>query len=272
VSQSQAKAKATAHMLSVVTRRQALVAKTAAPKSTLLSLGPELLLSIGCHLKPRHLYKLMQTSKTIKAAVDTEEYWARVAVHIVFRHFDRVEIYGDDNVIFPRLSGLYDLVNLEHGYCKTIDIIIERVRKVMSMKETDKYAYKQFACIWNELANAPVTTLVRAGENAILVDRNSALGAIKELYSKQAADSMKDVVKRGVMFSMKRTRGAKRKLKKFNNDVDDDRTLTVKEKGKFMRRLADFLMDVSDETDERQRIRMDDIAFAFERDFCGLTI
>jgi len=46
------------------------------------------MLLITTHLKPRHVYKLMLTSKAVKAAVDTEKYWERPAVHIMFRRFE----------------------------------------------------------------------------------------------------------------------------------------------------------------------------------------
>jgi hypothetical protein len=51
----------------------------------LQALNPELILQITTHLKPRYVYRLMQASKKMLKLVDTEQYWERPAVHVMFR-------------------------------------------------------------------------------------------------------------------------------------------------------------------------------------------
>ena len=62
---------------------------------------------ISFHLKPRHLRKLILTSKEIKEAVDTEIYWTRIAAHLCFR---------------KKLGRWYHMANLgDRGYKRSMD-------------------------------------------------------------------------------------------------------------------------------------------------------
>ena len=127
----------------------------------LLHLSPEMLAMISHHLKPHHLNNLLRTSKQVKSIVDSEEYWSRAAVHAVFRHFPATEIMDcdDKSRIYPKLTGLYDLVNLDLEYYETINQIILRVRHMMDSEPP--------FLNWKELATGPLPTLVRAGEAAV---------------------------------------------------------------------------------------------------------
>ncbi len=215
------------------------VMEPATQSSHLLSLGPEILSTIAKHLKPRHLYKLMQTSKYVKKTVDTEDYWERAAIHIIFRHFSEVEL--DTRYVtgpnFPKLSGLLNLVNLEFGYYKTINLIIERVRFVMQNDEEEENN-------WKELANSPLSVMVRAGEARVICESDDD---IIELYKAQPANTMKDVVYREILFqrSTVRDRYCGGKIQReFLNDIDDMNFISRAHKAKIMERVSNFISDM----------------------------
>jgi hypothetical protein len=209
--------------------------------ATFQGLGPELVMMIARHLLPRHLYKLMQTSKFVKKTVDTEEYWERVALHSVFRHYDITEIMECDEKdrVFPKLSGLYYLVNLEHGYCKTMDIIIARVRDVMG---------RDYDCddkTWKTLVNAPISTLVRAGEKEICTDLGFVFDTLTvNSYKEHPAVTMKDVVKREVNNDIGKDTPSKRQLRKFKHKMDDDIYFSRTDKKRFMQDFSELMSDL----------------------------
>ena len=220
-------------------------------------LGPELIMMIARHLLPRHLYKLMQTSKSVKNTIDTEEYWERVALHSVFRHFDITEImdwYDEKDRIFPRLSGLYHLVNLEHGYCKTMDIIIARVRVVMGRD------YDGDDGSWKLLVNAPISTLVRAGEREICTGLGIGFDmSTIRYYKEHPAVTMKDVAKREVSSGMENDTPSRRKLRKFLHKMDDDPYFSRTDKTRFMKDFSQLMLGLWD--DEPSNFDFGDVGF-----------
>jgi len=208
------------------------------PHSTrlLLRLNPELLALISYHLKPRHVYKLMQTSKLVKSRVDTEEYWARAAVHAVFRHFEEVEIMDcdEEHRTFPKLTGLYSLVNLDLGYSETINVIIGRVRQVMARQGSPAG--------WNELADAPLTALVRAGEADIGLHQSDFMDG-HAAYLEEAR-TMKDVVKREALWAISKETSLDTKLRRFQVEMDEDSSHSLQTKRWFMQTFAKLFDDV----------------------------
>ena len=111
-------------------------------------LSTELLQLISLHLKPRHLYKLLQTSKPIKALVDNESYWERVASHMHFRDYFELGI-RDHPSTDPKIYGLYTMRFLEKGYYSSMNDFIWRVRDMVTKNVT----------YWKELENASLFTL-----------------------------------------------------------------------------------------------------------------
>jgi hypothetical protein len=205
-------------------------------------LGPELIMMIARHLLPRHFYKLMQTSKYVKNTIDTEEYWERVALYYVFRNFEITEImYCDDkDRIFPKLSGLYYLVNLEHGYNKTMDIIVARVRDIMGRDYDDDGS-------WKPLVNAPIAMLVRAGEREMCNGLGWGFGmSTIRFYKEHPAVTMKDVAKREVDLNMVHDTPSRRKLRKFQHKMDDDTYFSRKDKTRFMKDFETIMDDLWD--------------------------
>jgi F-box domain len=162
-----------------------------------MNLSPELLSTISHHLRPRHLYRLMQTSKQLKSIADSEEYWSRAAVHAVFRHFPATEMMEcyDGPRVYPKLTGLYNLLNLDLGYYETLNHIIGRVRHMVTTGSSPP------GSDWKELTDASLPALVRAGEAAVRVDPFRYQDAYLA-YLEDAA-TMKDVVKREALREIK---------------------------------------------------------------------
>lgn len=88
---------------------------------------------VGLHLKPRHLVKLMATSKHIFSIVDNENYWARVAFHLIWREVYEMEfvLVCEEQVHCLQLpifiGDPYYLSCVYNGYKWAIDQIFARV-------------------------------------------------------------------------------------------------------------------------------------------------
>lgn len=83
---------------------------------------------IGRHLKPRHLAKLMRVSKRVRAAVDNEAYWTRVAAHMVWRGTCVA-------VPIPPVPGYntYNMLWCEHGYFANMERFVERIHEAVDV-------------------------------------------------------------------------------------------------------------------------------------------
>lgn len=189
--------------------------------SLLSTLPPELLLQISHHLKPFHLYKLLQTSKALNHAVDTEAYWERAALHAVSRHVDEMEMLEWDyqDCRFAKVHGLYSLVNVD--YHASIEQVLARARAIFGHQST--------------------ASLVRAGEAVILADPYNYQD-IHAAYS-QEASTMKAVVKRESQLNHETT--LERKLKRFQTELDNDDTYPRHVKKYFMQRMARLFNDIA---------------------------
>jgi hypothetical protein len=213
-------------------------------KCALQGLGPELLFSIACHLKPRHLYKLMRTSKTIKAAVDTEEYWARVAVHIVYMEFRKGN--GDLRRAHDLPSTARYLVNMEYGYCEAIDWFINAMRELLKNGQKN---CPRTSLVWKQLIDAPVSVLVMAGDSAIRAGEANSDRVKLEYYRQNKAKTPKDVVKIEVMYGRKKNDTGKKKhdigndlLGGFRNDLEDNTSFSRKQKAEIGTMVSELLM------------------------------
>ena len=92
---------------------------------------------IGLNLKPRHLATLMRTSKAVRAAVDNEAYWTRVAAHLVWRNCGTMEVYSGGtrdawDILPPPAMNLYYLNGLDVGYALAMDTFIQRIDVMMT--------------------------------------------------------------------------------------------------------------------------------------------
>ena len=109
---------------------------------------------VALHLKPRHLHKLILTGKSVKEAVDTEDYWVRVAFHVMW-----VGVFWDTYSAIG--SGLDHLSYLEHmldvpaGYYAGMELYIKTMRDILA-NDDDRER--------KSLARAPLLDLVRLGQ------------------------------------------------------------------------------------------------------------
>lgn len=93
--------------------------------------------SVGLHLKPRHLFRLMLTCKSICSHVDNETYWTRVAAHLVWRGCEWLELHSrefpEDTDVLPPIpeSNLYYMIGLERGYYWGMERFLQRIQEVM---------------------------------------------------------------------------------------------------------------------------------------------
>ena len=108
-----------------------------------MQLSAELWASVAQHLKPRHMFKLMRVCKLMNKAVDTELYWSRVAIHILMRNDEAMELGAD---VFEALnpkqlqaapSGLFYLANYDTGYYQGMQAFIIRVRQCLALPTQD---------------------------------------------------------------------------------------------------------------------------------------
>jgi hypothetical protein len=108
------------------------------PASLSVSLSDDMWAQVGLHLKPRHLLKLMGTCKRVWRAVDTEEYWTRVAAHLVWRASEHMELnsreYPLDDDRMPPISeahNLYYLIGLDCGYHHGMELFLRRIQETI---------------------------------------------------------------------------------------------------------------------------------------------
>ena len=202
-------------------------------------LPAELLRLISLHLKPRHLYKLLQTSKLINKKVDNESYWERVALHLHFRDYDELGVRNHVST-YPRIYGLYNMRFLQRGYYDSMNAFIWRVRHMISTRTAywknltnasistfesmqdqfhDTITISEFhgmaaenAKFWEDLQGAPLSTLVRKSEEKedLLFDE-----------TKERPATMKSWVKNNLNFFLQQTTGINA-IEKIANDLDDD--------------------------------------------------
>ncbi len=80
--------------------------------------SPEMLCQMQLHIKPRHLFKLLLTCKTVHGILDGhEKYWERVALHLLWKY--NVEKKYDIHLRFT------SMVNLREGYYRGMNIFLE---------------------------------------------------------------------------------------------------------------------------------------------------
>ena len=189
---------------------------------------PDTLVQIARHLRPRHLRLLLQTSKHIKRHVDTEHYWDRVALHLVYREFDAMEMSCENVPIpsFDYITGLYGLRNLKLGYAATMDVIEHRARHLHDMFEFER--------------DASLQTMVSKGVDAIKNDKHGNYQRAA-CYLQDAPRTMKGI-SRAMVEGRQHTYGSpSRKLMlEFANEIDDNPSLTYDMKAFFMQNFDDL--------------------------------
>ena len=149
----------------------------------------------------------------------------------------------DECRIYPKLTGLYNLVNLDLGYYETINQIISRVRHMMAT-ESEPPANDPLLN-WKELASAPLSTLVRAGEAAVRNDRFEYSDIYKAYL--EDAQTMKDVMKRETLHEIDTATPLDMKLRKYQRELDDDSSQSIQTKRVFMQSFSRLCSDIGQE-------------------------
>ena len=196
-------------------------------------ISPELWLAIAFHLKPRHVYKLMQTSKAVMRAVDTNEYWARVAVHAVFRNIPQFEIstvWGlCEPPTFYTIASMQSLVNMKYEYRKTIDLVIIKARDIVAemkkKKKRDGHAADEES----------LESIVRTGEAMLIRSLSYA--------DPRPEKDMKAVARREATLVKVMTK-AQKELRNFQNEVEDDTFFKKLDETKVQKTLTKLLWEV----------------------------
>ena len=204
-------------------------------------------MQIGLHLKPRHLSKLLQTSKTINRIVDNEAYWTRVAAHAAWHDCCLLDVdplsFGFERLP-PLRHNIYYMLGLDHGYYWSMERFLDRVEECIvfySGSASDEDARHKELCLQLKPMSLAERTMAR------IRGRGYDTGAAE-------LPTMKEVAK-SEMARMMRYSNAGRSaqtcacVNKFMRIMDDDPTPAVHKRAIF-KKLDDFLYELS-EVDHR---------------------
>jgi len=158
---------------------------------------------------------------------------------------EKQEVIDHDqkNGHFPELSGLSDLVNLEHGYSDTIDIIITRVRNFLrSGVETIDPA---ILAEMKEIADGPSTAaLVMAGDKLIREKYKYFCPSFMGFYMSHQITTMKEAVKYGTIFSIENSDKTTRAFDKFSRNFDEDNSVSRDAKSIFADKISSLMWNL----------------------------
>ena len=133
-----------------------------APSSSrLLSLGPELIAHLQLEFSPSQLMPLLKTCKGMRKALDSnKDYWAHVAVHLIWQHAMRFHPSATEcSLMFPE-DSYRPLVG------RMVAVFRRGIRSMASETESDgtrkknSDAEKEVA-FWGQYVDAPLETQVR---------------------------------------------------------------------------------------------------------------
>ena len=203
-------------------------------------LSDEVWTLIGFHLKPRHLATLMRASKAVRAAVDNEAYWTRVAAHLVWRNCGTMEVYSGPkrdpwDILPPPAMNLYYLNGLDVGYAQAMDTFIRRIDVMMT-------ACTQRGDDWTEYQ----ATDLRTRTVMLLKDHITHKAIPMKMIGDEDSASMKELVKR-VATRSARDGKAYQMTRKFVNELDDH-PMPACFKREIMGKLGGLLLGLFDES------------------------
>ena len=200
--------------------------------------------SVGKHLKPRHLFKLMLTCKSIKKSVDNEEYWTMVTSHCMFRDLpdvceETLPDYDPEN----RKCGYnrYDMVTLDQGYYKAMSEFQKSIPELIS-----KENYEEF----DHYKNLPLKEVCVLHYKYVIGEDectgNEETWSMKELL-KRALEHQefkpKHYVNPTLTIPSRITYGHMKSMANFVNWLDDD-PMPNEHKKRIMRKLAALCKDL----------------------------
>lgn len=206
-----------------------------------MSLSPEIWTLIGLHLKPRYLARLLCVSKTINHTVDNENYWTRVAAHLVLRDCQCMELQSSfnpepiqDDILPPIPHNLYDMLALDRGYFWSMECFVARVEE---MGRTYAQRMPKEKC-WDEWQVATLAEKTRMYYSTEKVSEDGVLVGDEEHIS------MKELTRRVVMNETSTQRAIVKKMIKFRWEIEEDITLTPKIKRHLFRKWQKLLYEL----------------------------
>ena len=191
---------------------------------------------IGLHLKPRHLFKLLVSCKTVNRLVDNNGYWTRVAAHQVWRDFEGLEIddkAGDDDV-FPRIEhNLTHMLGLEHGYFWSMERFFQRLDEVIQYYSAN--GLESNRDFWASLACMSLEEKTRVW----LIDRTRLEQgfSIEPRLVSTRVESMKEVAKEEMEVEL---HNSDRRFNRFVCEMEDS-PMPLQYKREFFRKLDGLL-------------------------------
>jgi hypothetical protein len=196
---------------------------------------------IGLHLKPRHLFKLLVTSKGVNQLVDNNGYWTRVAAHQVWRDFDGMEIDeapGHSDVL-PRIEhNLAHMIGLDHGYFWSMNRFIQRIEEVIDYySENDDL--EAMRGLWVRLKSMSLEEKTRVWwiERARLAEGILMLTTEPGALQRERPNSMKGIAEEETEDS---TKNSDPRFNRFVAEMEDD-PMPLQFKRHFFRKLDHLL-------------------------------
>ena len=216
-----------------------------------MSLPPELWCAVALHLKPRHLAKLLATSKAMRRAVDTEAYWLRVAAHLVWRECPYLELFtpktpDPDSDLLPPVEGSRNLYLMVGGdYHQAMELFLARIdlmHHVYGQRQP-----RQFFAFYDDEPPASLEARTRTYFKHLIVQNQ--WDCELQLQGDENRIPMKTLARRIVVGTFEAMEPFHRKSFKFLQELDDD-PMPLEFKQRFSRQLAALLQVTAAETDE----------------------
>jgi hypothetical protein len=204
-------------------------------------------MQIGLHLKPRHLSKLMLTSKTIHNIVDNDAYWTRVAAHAVWHECCLLDV-DPLNFGFERLPPLkhniYYMLALDRGYYWSMQCFFERMEECIAFyanTTSDEDARHKEWCLQLKSMTLAERTMTRIRVRGYDTDTDG-LETMKAVAKSEFARTM-------LYNNSGRSAQTSACINKFMRVMDDDPTPAAHKRAIF-KKLDDFLYELA-EVDHR---------------------
>jgi hypothetical protein len=198
-------------------------------KTELSSLSPEILQHISFFIRPRHLYKAIQTSKGMKNMLDREEYWARVGVHAIYRHFDFVESMWASKK--EHVPGMYAMYNLDMSYYDAMNLFISNLRVGMDTAGPQWRMHKDDSCV----------DLVRLGVNVMIYEHKRRRAHEKFPAYAECCGDVKKIVQSDVHFmTYESDTPCKLMTRQFQRSIMDDESIPSAAKKAMIEKFSNY--------------------------------
>jgi hypothetical protein len=213
-------------------------------------LSPELCREIQMHLKPRHLAKLLQTCKYLNMLLGTNnEYWTRVAAHLVWRNHVGITNHDDIEKNCEMVPNcLIDMVNLSRGYKTAMNEFVLLIGKEMARVHDDEEEDDMDPDKWRVFAGAPLDVQVRVGmQTFINWDEAVGYNSMSDTLLPMREIAMKIAVETATWAQQGTSKEASQRhmgMVRYINDLDDDNTIPIATKQRLMQGLAKAMTSI----------------------------